>query len=568
MRLLQKCCKLLAGLNSIIAFCLFYCCLLTYSLSINSAFSVVDCETVQLNQASGSPDTISVWRPDTSVLCHENQHTTAYLLAYIILALVAPGLPLSILLFSLCVLRIHARERLIFGLRSVRHGQKSKRQKTSQLFKAFRRLPNQAHSDIQARRAWLPIFGFGQPWLRPFVLAMVPIVSLVSFVLPLQQFPTARGIILITILLGAALLVGWPRLKVDHEWATWKKIPRTAVYLTSAALVLLQTFLQYDVNASLSDQTTGDLTVSTVPLCTRTTVVLWLVVVSTFFLPILLTGSLLVWFFRLVPCSLFCRACCPRCCQRSLTLKQSQRLVGFFRDQPTEDNTRSLLALYGFLQVSAAVASDDPYSALSGLAVPRRKVRDTHYRNSILQDMLASDNMKVNPLSRKSAAGGPEQHRRASIKTTNPIFLLHGLRSQLHSVNEVEGTTQNRLRPGTRFDVLDVDADALHRRLVKKPTSSLVASRLHMYTASLAKGFQKQVVLKRRRRSKTARRFSQRGSTIPSERVEAEPTAGVETPFVPGLEGADLELSVDAEGSVGNEGRYSADEAYEVQEDQ
>ena len=416
---------------------------LTYSVVLEKSMTTVSCSTVVrevvTNSGSLEKQEALVWSLNTRITCYEGEHLVSAIIAWTALLVVGLGLPVAVTCFSCS--RVKYRLRSINGVprehswqpvppppppppppplpedntaseplpaAPVQENRPPLQPDSSMYIKqklalwgssTYWRLHESDHEVLRAERPWAPIFGFGQPWLRSTSLVAVLIVTLVSQLLPSEKFPELRLGVLVGFLGLLAVFLAWPSVVVDHRWSTWKKLPRAMVYLTTAALVVLQSLITLDL-ASQASPGLGETKQegSAVLISFATQILAWVLFGLTCFLPVLLIFSLGVWFFRLVPCSL----CCACCCCGSASKARAKALVEFLSSQPSETQMRRMARDYDVDRIVSALTSDNPQKALQELP-PRPSLRQSSSNLHRSMKMLRKAVMKTG----NTAGDGP-----------------------------------------------------------------------------------------------------------------------------------------------------------------
>ena len=330
---------------------------LGYSPILTVSFTVLQCESL----GGGTP---SVWAKDTSIACFEGEHLDAAIVAFAAVGVVGMGLLVLSIVASLGLTRAAARRTSAVGTQS--SGAVAPKKDTRSAPSSCWRMEHSLHSHLENDRPWIPIFGFGQPWLRPFVVFLVLLCSTMAAFVPTGAI-AIRISSLGGVLLLAAALLAWPKAVADHKWSAWKHYPRAAVYLVSAEVVVLQAL----VTAELQGSAPGT------PLSSTSIAFAWVVFVSAIGLPALLLVALYTWFFRLVGCFL--------CCRRPRTRRQAELLLSFLEVQGSEVAVRQLTRRFSKEVVAMRVA-EGSVNTLHDLIVTKNPLRRHAARGGSWED--------------------------------------------------------------------------------------------------------------------------------------------------------------------------------------
>ena len=406
---------------------------LTYSVSVNKALDALHCtevDTARLYESEGQVaveyETKMIWSPDSRYECFVGDHFLAFCFAIAVLAITGAGLPISVSYFACKRVRVLRSRRSTRRERVVRAASSST---ASRHRSSCWRLEEAVHDEIRNERHSAPVFGFGQPWLRSLTLFHMLAIAVLAKAIPLSTAPLARAVVLCSLLFGAALFLGLPWTPTDHRWGKWKKAPRALVLGVSGVLVVLQTQLALDVKEGARGGEEGAIELS------RSTVLLTYAVLGlTALLPLTLFASFFIWFFRLVPCSMFWRPCCRccRCCSsRKVSKDAAASLLNYLSSHSTEGSVRQLVSNFSRNSVVEALVQENPRERVEELKkgrayemahpitpplAPRSKpdvVVDNPLRHStLLQGVKAQGEggLELVPLSLDPSAAFPPHH--------------------------------------------------------------------------------------------------------------------------------------------------------------
>ena len=343
------------------------CSTLLYGPSLSKSLSTLDCEEApSLADGEGTTHIHLVWAHDTRVECYESPHSLAVLVAGLALVVVGLGVPLHLLGFAWWRLRLEVKSsaqanqsisrpcactcRPTNSCRQNKTVNRSGKHRSVCSMIFCSRLREKTHAKLRGERQWAAVFGFGQPWLRPVVVGLVALVSLVSWLLDVDKWPIARCVVLSILLIGATVIMLWPTISTDHRWGQWKRYPRGFVYAASAALVLFQTIVVATEGASPM----------IVPLS-------WILVLIVCVLPVTVFFGLFRWLGHMVNLNdVFCPCYGARQSrQRRLAVCNGVELVQFLCSLESEAKVKGLVGRYGLHSVARAVESSDFKASIS-----------------------------------------------------------------------------------------------------------------------------------------------------------------------------------------------------------
>ena len=395
--------------------------ILIFPLAVEAGLSVFDCLEVKLSGVDGE-EAILVWWLNTRVRCYQGDHKEAVMLA-------VPSLVLGVLLILGCISIVSAKRvvRLQF------QAQKTVRRRIVSQCCSYRYccgLAEDESMELRAERAWASIFNFGQPWLRPAVLFHMVIVALVARLVPLERFPIARGAGLAVLYFGFGFILLFPKIVPDLKWGKWKRIPRSAMYLTTGGLVMLQSLLiTDDFNQSSTWGTMEETTDRISPYHPSTAVVVmsWIVFVSSLGLPFVILLCMLVWSFRLLGCW----------CISSDRPKnaRSKALVEYLSEQPSEGAVRNLVKTAGLNKATEMI----------------KTCRNTHELERVAARAMQSSSWCQEQDSRTSApipvtdCGKPQDPQVQHVVSNLPAGAWEGMSALF--ADEKEGTRNPLHRP-------------------------------------------------------------------------------------------------------------------------
>ena len=283
--------------------------LLGYPLTMNMASIVMECSGITDEGGKQS----YTWDFNPFYRCLEGEHIVAFALSVASAALIGILLPLLLLLsgrkLSLTLAAATAKP----GREAVAPAGKK------QCCPPWCRLNPRVHAALRKDRAWVPVFGFGQPWFRTAYLYLFLWLAFLQW-LPdttlVQQLVNGGAQILS--LLGFAVAVAL--LRPDHEWGTWRRWPRFATSVASACVVGMRMSFLWDAaqrDAAAQDSAAASSNVEPISAAVASpqpsllsTVLVWAVLCLIVALPLVQLTSFLIWLNGLVPLRQACCACC------------------------------------------------------------------------------------------------------------------------------------------------------------------------------------------------------------------------------------------------------------------
>ena len=284
--------------------------LLLYPLTVNLSSAMVECSYVE---QSGRLQLR--WDNGPYYVCFESEHMLPAVLAIVCLVFVGVGVPALLLCMSKRLTQAVSRKTLSAGEPSKDTGKRGKASHCP----PWCRLSRERHAALRKHRAWVPVFGFGQPWFRSAYLYLFLWLAFLQW-LPdttlVQQLVNGGAQMLS--LLGFAVAVAL--LRPDHEWGTWRRWPRFATSVTSVLVVGMQMSFLWDA-ASTAEAAREEASRSSrvEPLSTAramsepsqlSLVLVWCVLVAIAALPLVQLVSFLHWLNSLVPLRSACCGCC------------------------------------------------------------------------------------------------------------------------------------------------------------------------------------------------------------------------------------------------------------------
>ena len=153
------------------------------------------------------------------------------------------------------------------------------------------------HAATRKYRGWTPVFGFGQPWFRVAYCILFLVLALADLVPATAQWSRAVVNTLLTIALlgfGTCML----HLLPDHEWNSWRRVPRFFCLMTTASIICLQTSLAFDeadVAGSVDDPENASINLSVLSQC-----FVWTTVVLALSLPLVQVVFFMMWVSAIV----------------------------------------------------------------------------------------------------------------------------------------------------------------------------------------------------------------------------------------------------------------------------
>ena len=196
-------------------------------------------------------ENVVVWAFDMRVPCYEGSHLAAIILAIMAFTGVGVGLPM---LLSICAC-IRTSASVKRKINQALHSNK-RVEGLPAAHSASRncwRLPEPIHAKAREERQWSILFMYGQPWLRPFTLWTMLVITVLSSVLEVSHYPTARAAVLSSLLYALSVFFMISKVPADYQWSHWKRLPRSYVYFASGTLVLLQSLVERTRIGTASD---------------------------------------------------------------------------------------------------------------------------------------------------------------------------------------------------------------------------------------------------------------------------------------------------------------------------
>ena len=302
---LSKCSK---GVGKMLSFARYGCLvvlLLGYPLAVNSSALLLSCNEIP----AGGDETLLVWSENTYYTCWEGEHASTVFLGMITLFCIGVLLPAMLLLAAR---RIVTRVTTVQGLTSgktpppPRDGLKQ-----CNTCPPWCCVERDIHTVLRRRRAWTPLFGFGQPWFRPSHLLFFLWLAVLQWI-PAHSFEmkvvTFSGKALSLFAFGLAVFM----LRPDHEWGVWRRWPRMFVAATSCLVALLELSLIIDEHRRVegNDSVGGAGTeASPLTLSIVSLILVWTLLAAICMLPVLQFVFFAHWLATLTGTKLLCWRC-------------------------------------------------------------------------------------------------------------------------------------------------------------------------------------------------------------------------------------------------------------------
>ena len=451
--------------------------LVSYPLVLNLGVTVMECSTITLQDESIS----FTWDFNPYYRCFEGNHILPFILAltsWIIIGLVLP--------FILLMTSRNLARKMTSMIESAEDGKvgiqpgpvhRAGTQRNRCGCPPWCHLLPPVHAALRKHRAWVPVFGFGQPWFRTAYLYLFLWLAFLQW-LPdttlVQQLVNGGAQMLS--LLGFAVAVAL--LRPDHEWGTWRRWPRFATSVASACVVgMRMSFLwdaaQRDAAAQDSAAASGNVepisaAVASPQPSLLSTVLVWAVLCLIVALPLVQLTSFLVWLNGLVPLR---QACCSPCRTRIGHVAKSDKSVNDGRvgiNRITSSVEHSMLFQYLYddtagqsprLSFTDGRRSDDGQAGEEAEVVfPRSMLNPLYGKPHIVQRDQAVEMTSLIP--RVDPASASKQERGLSVAETitlevsseeeedgivvqeNPLILLGKWPSRLDHRGRRSGTHQ------------------------------------------------------------------------------------------------------------------------------
>ena len=294
--------------------------LLGYPLVLNMAVTILECSSISDSKGNSA----FTWDFNPYYRCLEGGHVLPLILAVTSVIVIGILLPIILVMSGR---RLSRKMQVLVGpsmsakVRG-RSGSTKEREPPSGRrgcsCPTWCRLNPRVHAALRKHRAWVPIFGFGQPWFRTAYLYLFLWLAFLQW-LPdttlVQQLVNGGAQMLS--LLGFAVAVAL--LRPDHEWGTWRRWPRFATSVASACVVAMRMSFLWDAaqrDAAAQDSAAASSNVEPISAAVASpqpsllsTVLVWAVLCLIVALPLIQLTSFLIWLNGLVPLR---EACC--CC--------------------------------------------------------------------------------------------------------------------------------------------------------------------------------------------------------------------------------------------------------------
>ena len=308
-----------------------------YSLMMTTVFSVLKCEA-RTTTGGGQVD---VWKSHPTIACHSSDHLPLVILSWLVLFTMALTLPVTLWYIHLRRITPLLRQtgipipRLAPPKKRGRNttsddasssseaedsdpedgesGPEEEKRRAYELplytgccckrpFPAY--LPygcvmtRSLHAEIRKQRAWVPLYGAGQPWFKPLYLILIFLMMLFDNILDEPGYAPQifRRLIPFGLVLCFTYIVFWGR--PDHEWGTWRRWPRFVVFITVSCLCLLQLVLYLDSVAASQPGNTGGS--GGHKLSSFTEGLLWGVLLTIAGLPIVVVLAFALWLRKML----------------------------------------------------------------------------------------------------------------------------------------------------------------------------------------------------------------------------------------------------------------------------
>ena len=215
--------------------------LVVYPLTINACFATLDCSSGVFEGKERW-----VWNHNTYYFCFEGQYTTAVFIALPTLLIVGLVIPMALLLAGRRLVHrvTQLQQKDVDGAspRASRPGLShpgSLPPRRCGCCPQWCCVSRELHATLRRRRAWVPVFGFGQPWFRTSYLYFLLWLALLEWV-PASSFAVSASKAGVRVASIAAFGIAVLLLRPDHEWGEWRRWPRFGVAMVSCLVAALQ----------------------------------------------------------------------------------------------------------------------------------------------------------------------------------------------------------------------------------------------------------------------------------------------------------------------------------------